>query len=347
VGRWTLPAHGTLGLVGFALAVALHLALTRAQGLSLAVAAVLVPVGALTSFGVALGTKVVTGEESHRYLHHEIAFLITFPLTLWLLGEPVLRYLDTVLLGLGTVLGFGRLGCLMAGCCHGKPAGWGVCYRERHVAWGFPPELAFVRLFPVQLLEAGLVLGLVAVGAVLVLSDAAAGTAAGMYVVGYGVIRFALEYLRGDSVRAYWRGFSHVQWTLLAITGATVALEAAGALPFALWHALALAGMVVAMLLTRRSTGLRAAKHVHELAAIVRRVDASPAAEVRVHTSSLGVSVSGGVTERDGVLVRHYSLSHADAALATLVGRLAGAPDGGEIVRGGHGVVHVLVPARE
>lgn len=339
------PAYGAWGAAGFALAIVLHLALTREQGLALVTAALLIPVGAATSFAVALGTKIVTGEERHRYLHHEIAFLVTFPLALWLAGAPVLAHLDTVLLGLGTVLGFGRVGCLMAGCCHGKPAAFGPRYGDEHVAGGFSPELAGVRLFPVQLVEAVLVLGLVAAGVVAVVAGAPAGTAAGLYVVGYGAIRFALEYLRGDSVRAYWRGFSHVQWTLLAVTAVTIALEAAGALPFVLWHVLALAGMVVAMLATRGRTGIGHPRHLAELASAVRLVESS--GELRVRTTSLGVSVSGGVIERDGAPVRHYSVSRAHGAvngLATLIGRLGGAPGGGEALAGGQGVVHVLLP---
>ena len=339
------PAYGAWGAAGFAVAIALHLALTWEQGLSLVTAALLVPIGALTSLAVAIGTAVVTGEQSHRYLHHEIAFLITFPLALWLLSAPVLPHLDTVLLGLGVVLGFGRVGCLMAGCCHGKPAAWGPRYGAAHVADGFPPELAQVRLFPVQLVEAVLVLGLVAAGSVAVVAGAPPGTAAGLYVVGYGAIRFALEFLRGDRVRAYWHGFSHVQWTLLAVTAATVTLEAAGAVPFVLWHAVALAGMVAAMLLTRGRRSVTDPRHLAELAAAVR--SAASTGEVRVQTTSLGVSVSGGLVERDGALVRHYSVSRSPGAVngvATLVGRLGGAPGGGEVVAGGHGVVHVLVP---
>ena len=39
---------------------------------------------------------------------------------------PVLPYLDLTCLGLGIFLVCGRQGCLMVGCCHGKPCGWGI-----------------------------------------------------------------------------------------------------------------------------------------------------------------------------------------------------------------------------
>jgi hypothetical protein len=349
VGRRRLPAHGSLGLAGFAVALVLDLVLTAAMGLSAWVAALVVVICAGTSFGVAMATKIVTGEERHRYLHYEIAFLVTVPATLWLLGQPALPYLDIALMGVGTVLAFGRLGCLMAGCCHGKPAACGPCYREAHLSHGFAPELAFVRLFPVQLLEAVLVLALVAVGVAMIASGAPAGSATTWYVMGYGVLRFALEYVRGDSVRSYLGPFSWVQWTVLAVAAATVLLEATGALPFVAWHAVALgvmAGIVLVTLVRRPAMGLRHPQHLRELAAIVR----GDATGTRVRTTSLGVSVTAGVLERGASRPDHYSLSQASpglserdgAMLARLVARLAGAPEF-ETVRRRSGVVHVVV----
>ena len=345
-----LPAHGSLGVLGFLAGVALLALLTRDRGLSFATAAWLVPTCVLVSFSVAMATKIVTGEERHRYLHYEIAFLASVPLVLWLAGEPVLPYLDIVLMGLGTVLAFGRVGCLLAGCCHGKPADRGVRYGEAHVAGGFLPELAHVRLFPVQLLEAALVAGLVAVGVVLIVSGAEPGSAATWYVMGYGVIRFALEYLRGDSVRSYIGGFSWVQWTVLAMAGVTVALEAAGVLPFVPWHAAALAVMAGVVVLGRRPPGIGHPRHVRELAAVLRELDPPPPIGLPVRTTSLGVSVSSGWLAREGRRYRLYSLSRiggldepAARRLATLVARLEGAPPGWTLVSGDRGVFHLLV----
>jgi prolipoprotein diacylglyceryltransferase len=338
-----------MGLAGFAVAVALDLSLTAHAGLSMWVAALVIAICAVTSFAVAMATKIVTGEERHRYLHYEIAFLVTVPATLWLLGEPPLPYLDIALLGVGTVLAFGRIGCLMAGCCHGKPADWGACYRDEHLAHGFTPELAFVRLFPVQLLEALLVFALVAVGVALIASDAPAGSATVWYVMGYAVLRFALEYLRGDSVRSYLGPFSWVQWTVLVVAATSVLLEATGALPFVPWHAVALGIMaliVLAGVVRRPAKGLRHPDHLRELAAIVR----GPATGAQVRTTSLGVSVTRGTVERNDLRVDHYTVSRAGvserdrAALARLVARLAVAGERVDTVHGRSGVIHVLIP---
>ena len=50
-----------------------------------------------------------------------------------LLDAPVLSYLDVTVLSLGLFLAWGRLGCLMAGCCHGRPQNWGVRYKGRNM----------------------------------------------------------------------------------------------------------------------------------------------------------------------------------------------------------------------
>lgn len=349
LGGRSWPAYGVFGVLGFAAGVALVFVLAHHQGRSAGNAVVLVAVSLAASYAVTLLTKVLTGGDSHRYLHHQLGLLVIVPGALWLAGEPVLSSLDIVLMGQSTVLAIGRLGCLMAGCCHGKPARWGVRYRDAHVQRGFARELAHVRLFPLQLVEFAAVLALVAAGSALILGDAAAGSAAGVYVVGYGVVRFGLEYHRGDHTRPFLRGVSNVQWTILAIVGAWVSLEPAGVLPLAWWHVAAFAALAAAAAFARPRRELQA-PHLHEVAVLVRELDAVPA-DLRVHTTSLGVSISAGTLVRDGTTVRHYSLSRADgamsadaaAALGTLVARLEDVPH--ELVPGGHAVFHVLLPA--
>jgi prolipoprotein diacylglyceryltransferase len=355
VGRWVRPAHGTLGVVGFLVAVVLGEALARERGLSSVTQTVVVAVCVASAYGVALGTKIVTGEERHRYLHYEIAFLVTVPVALWLLNERVLPYLDIALVGVGTVLAFGRLGCLMAGCCHGRPAGWGARYGEAHVATGLEPELAGVRLLPVQLFEAMLVFGVLAVGVALIVSRAPPGSAATWYVMSYGIGRFGLEYLRGDSARSYLGPFSWVQWTVLAIAATTVALEAIRAVPFTLWHVVALgaiAGVVLVTLLDRRRPAdLWHPRHLRELAGILKRLDGDDGSADRLETTSLGMSVSAGRLEQNGFPVRLVTVSVADRPmtdrlkrrLARLIVRLEGAPPSYEVLDGRRGVMHVIV----
>src|SRR5439155_22019386 len=96
--------------------------------------------------------------------HHEIDVMINAALLLWLLGQPLLPYLDLTILGIGMFLACGRVGCLMVGCCHGRPHSWGVRYKQEHADAGFAPYYVGVRLFPIQAVESLWVLSIVIVG---------------------------------------------------------------------------------------------------------------------------------------------------------------------------------------
>jgi hypothetical protein len=133
-------------------------------GLSPLVLVWLVLTAVLTFLALAMVTKIITGEENLIYYHHEIAVMVVAACLLNLLYQPVLPYLDITILGLGTFLAFGRVGCLMVGCCHGRPHGRGVCYRAEHAAAGFTPYLVGVRLFPIQAVESVWVFSIVVVG---------------------------------------------------------------------------------------------------------------------------------------------------------------------------------------
>lgn len=117
---------------------------------------------------------------------------------------PVLKLADYVLLCGLFWHAFGRLGCFLAGCCYGRPTElpWGVVFRD--VRSMIPPELLGVRLHPVQLYEAA---GDLLIASVLwrVLRATEQGrhkpglVAAGHFAA-YGVLRFGLEFLRGDAL---------------------------------------------------------------------------------------------------------------------------------------------------
>lgn len=81
--------------------------------------------------------------------------------------------------------GFGRLGCLMAGCCHGRPAEWGLY----HVNLG-------IRVIPVQLFEALFLFGLCAF--LWHHTSKHTGCGLSLYLCGYGAWRFFAEFLRAD-----------------------------------------------------------------------------------------------------------------------------------------------------
>jgi hypothetical protein len=226
-----LPAFHACGYAGLGAGLALGIALCASHNYSVGVFLVTVACAAATFLGLALGVKLLSGAERLVYYHHEIAVLAVNALVLHALGAPVLLHLDLVALFVGTFLACGRVGCFMVGCCHGRPWRRGVAYGDDHVAAGLPARLAGVRLFPVQLAEAGAVAAIAAAGAALI-DPAAPGRALVWYVTAYGCVRFVLEPVRGDAdVRPHLLGVSEAQWISVVSAAVAALLGRAGLLP--------------------------------------------------------------------------------------------------------------------
>ena len=134
LGRLNISTFQVCGLVGLAAAVGVALGVCSARGLSLWVETAIIVVAIVVFLVLALATKATTGAEALIYYHHEIAVLCSTAVVAALLGGPVLGHLDATALGLGAFLACGRMGCLSAGCCHGRPAARGVRYGDAHVA---------------------------------------------------------------------------------------------------------------------------------------------------------------------------------------------------------------------
>lgn len=262
-------AFRVCGLTGALLAASLGMALVSHLQLSLPVLVVLIA-SAITAFlMLAMSTKVFTGRENMTCYHHQIVVMIVMAALLGYLRQPVLPYLDVMLLSIGLFQACGRVGCLMVGCCHGRPHSFGVCYREEHVAAGFTPCYVGVRLFPVQAVEAVWVLCVVSVGVALVWQGSAPeGTTLSWYVVAYALGRFVFEFARGDMERPYLYGFSEAQWTSLLLVCAVLCAELAGLIVFQLWHVGAvvlLALTMIAIALQRRLRKTNGRKLLHSL----------------------------------------------------------------------------------
>ena len=153
-------------------------------------------VGAATFTVLSATFRDADGLERLVYYHHQAAVLATTTATLIIAGVSIPAYLDAVAIGLGVFLACGRIGCLMVGCCHGRPARVGIRYGAAHVHEGFPAHREGVRLVPVQALESAWTLASVAVAIAASWRGQGAGAAA--YVVTYAAGRFVLEYLRDE-----------------------------------------------------------------------------------------------------------------------------------------------------
>lgn len=111
----------------------------------------------------------------------------------------------------------GRVGCLLGGCCWGRPTGlpWAVTYTDpaAHRLNGTPLGVA---LHPTVLYEAGLEAGNFLLGLALWHRGAPDGAIVALWMGLYGTERFLLEFLRGDP-RGGLGPLSTSQWLSLGL----------------------------------------------------------------------------------------------------------------------------------
>ena len=130
------------------------------------------------------------------------------------LKRDALSFLDYYAPGILLELAFYRVGCTLAGCCQGIYVGWGISDGGRD------------GLFPVQPVEILLDLALFLFLLFLILrKDAFArkGLLLGATFLGYGVIRFGLEFLRERTSLFWGLSLSHI-WALLTFLAGAVLL---------------------------------------------------------------------------------------------------------------------------
>jgi len=137
---------------------------------------------------------------------------------------PILKTSDFLIVALPLGHALGRIGCFCAGCCYGKPTSlpWGVTFTNPHAL--VPPELLGVPLHPTQLYESlgNLLLFFILHkayqkphkdGAILV-----------QYILYYSVMRFLIEFVRGDFRGDFLLGLSPSQCISLFACGAALVI---------------------------------------------------------------------------------------------------------------------------
>ena len=155
------------GLAGFCAALAQSLALASHARLEVPLIFALLACSVVVMIVLGIASKIVAGRDVLVYYHNEIAVLLASAALLRVIGRPVATYLDVVAVGLGSFLAFGRLGCLVTGCCHGRIHQHGVRYGAAHVRNGFPQCYAHVAVLPVQAIESAAAAAISAAGIVM------------------------------------------------------------------------------------------------------------------------------------------------------------------------------------
>jgi phosphatidylglycerol:prolipoprotein diacylglycerol transferase len=132
--------------------------------------------------------------------------LAAVPTGIWYVRKhrlPVWKTADIMAPYIALGHGFGRLGCFFAGCCFGAPCSGSLC-----ITFSDPHSLAplGVALVPTQLLESG---GEFLIFGMLLLVRRARkfdGQVFWFYPLFYAVLRFIIEFYRGDVVRGLYFG---------------------------------------------------------------------------------------------------------------------------------------------
>lgn len=345
------PTYLACGIVGFHIALIVLFGAGLVGGRSLLTLAVLALASGLSCLLYTYLRMRLTGHEALVQMEHVWFALACDVLVLRRLGEPVLMYLDVVVVALCVFLAVGRVGCILVGCCHGRPSLFGLTYGEEFVREGFPRHLVGVRLFPLPVVEAA---GLLFIGAMgfLILLLAGPGQVFVWFLLAHAVLRFGLEGRRGDH-RPQLLGLSPARWMavvqavvalLLAVDGPVAHVAAADA---ALLGALA----VVLVIRWRRDPRRRllAPSHLREMRELARDGLAGGTAALVLRTTSQGVGLATSGRGLASAHLVHVSVSLVDARsnlplLCELVARAF--PDmsrEGARLTGGR-VLHLLVP---
>jgi phosphatidylglycerol---prolipoprotein diacylglyceryl transferase len=125
-----------------------------------------------------------------------LAYIKIKKLSLWKMADVLAPSI-----ALGYV--FGRLGCLMNGCCYGREchAPWAVTYPDGHATNGMP-------VHPTQIYDSLLNLGLYLTLAWLYRRKKFDGQIFALYLIAYALLRSFVEYFRGDYPVHYLGGWA-------------------------------------------------------------------------------------------------------------------------------------------
>jgi phosphatidylglycerol:prolipoprotein diacylglycerol transferase len=129
--------------------------------------------------------------------------IVAVVVALWYIrrvGLPLWTTCDVFAPGIALGHVIGRLGCLFAGCCYGKPTDkpWGITFTDPFAATNVGTPLG-VPLHPTQLYEAGAELVILIV---LLTTERKGRSYPGrtfwLYMLLYAISRFIIEFFRGD-----------------------------------------------------------------------------------------------------------------------------------------------------
>src|SRR4051812_29218708 len=215
LGPATIYTYGVLLAAAYLLGLKLAMARAHARGLD---SARVLDLGIYIIISALLGAKLLLVVTDFRTFVNDPSELITLArsggvfygglilavsVALWYIrkiGLPLWTTCDVFAPGIALGHVVGRVGCLFAGCCFGKPTTrpWGITFTDPFAAANVGTPLG-VPLHPTQLYEAGAELVILLV---LLWTERKGRPFAGrtfwLYMLLYAVSRFIIEFFRGD-----------------------------------------------------------------------------------------------------------------------------------------------------
>ena len=177
-----------------------------------------------------------------------------------------------------------------------------------------------VPLLPVQLIESAFVFLTVIAGIILLFNQVQPGTVLIVYTVVYGLMRYILEFFRGDPERPLFHGVSEAQWTSLLLTAVTYMMAVIKWLPSYNWHLIML-GLQIGITATTilwfkgyRVKRLFNPRQIKELADGLNMLEVlndkkdKQNATVDVYATGEGLCISCG-RQPDQKNLKHYTIS--------------------------------------
>jgi len=233
IGSFSLPTYGALVAVAFLTALWLTSRFAKERGVN---SEKVVNLGVYCALTGMLGAKILMIVLDPGYRAHPediftretlqsagifyggfIAALVFAYFYMRRQKLPVLATADLFAPGVAIGHGIGRLGCFAAGCCWGKPTTlpWAVTFTDKNNTTGVPLG---VPLHPTQIYEALAEVVICLVLVRLLKRKHQDGSVIGMYLLLYGLVRFAVEFLRvHDGSNPLGGPFVLEQWISLAV----------------------------------------------------------------------------------------------------------------------------------
>lgn len=118
------------------------------------------------------------------------------------------KMIDLIAPSIPIIHGIGRIGCFFAGCCYGMhyDGPFHIIFKNSTVAPNGIP------LFPIQLVESILNISAGIIILIYTRKPRKQGQAIGIYIIYYSIMRFILEFFRGDAARGIALNISTSQW---------------------------------------------------------------------------------------------------------------------------------------